>query len=537
MKLTRRKFLSTGVAAAGTAAFYPLVPAQTAVPESQQASHATPVWPYKAVPVRIHIDATQPVRIMRGGVGASFHVISAELPGRKPDGLSSWSGSAWGGNPDPSDTRHWNDLFQHAEWLGLNWCRVELEQRVYESGRRQFSWDNAEMQVLYLILDWAQRCGADVFLTQMWADVAWNALPENSHDPIRTLRSSPRDLHEWAYGLGELVQHLVKTKGYSCIQWVCVCNEPGQDGFSWWQDSNMKALPITPGLKAAREELDLRGLSVPLSGPDWPSLPPFDSSLTAFNPYVGACDFHSYDAVFDSMAQGESLTEVEQHLADWSSWAHAKDKPLFLSELGTTSYGRGGDDSGPACYQSGLKNASLIVRGINAGVDGFNRWSFVNRGDLDGQWQLVRTWDIDNNRLLENFTPQPNAYYQYAMLSRFFPKHSGVLTTRVEAPFQQRDRKLVAATLRSPKGHLTVLVVNENYHFADLDIQFEGLMKPVLLQRYSLSREAEDEVYVSIHPECSFEVSNGLADKVPPMSIVVYTTYTLNPEDSGIISE
>jgi hypothetical protein len=37
------------------------------------------------------------------------------------------------------------------------------------------------------------------------------------------------------------------------------------------------------------------------------------------------------------------------------------------------------------------ERASLVVRGINAGVYGFNRWSFTNRGDLDGQWRSIKT--------------------------------------------------------------------------------------------------------------------------------------------------
>jgi hypothetical protein len=69
-----------------------------------------------------------------------------------------------------------------------------------------------------------------------------------------------------------------------------------------------------------------------------------------------------------------------------------------------------------------------------------------------------RTWDIDQNKLLDRFEPQPNAYYQFAMLSRFLPKHSGVLATQVDASFQMRDRKLVAAALRTPGGNTTVIL-------------------------------------------------------------------------------
>lgn len=494
------------------------------------------VWAQKPAPVKIHIDAGAPVRTMRGGIGASFHAISAELPGRKASG-GSWSGSAWGGNPDPADDRRWQELLEHADWLGMNWCRVELEQRMYEPERRTFDWDNSEMRALYRILDWAERRGVDVFLQQMWSNVAWNAYPGNAEEPTRRLRSAPYSIPDWAHGLGELVEHLLKVKGYKCIRWVSVTNEPGHDGFSWWQDSNMKPVPLTPGLKAAREEFDRRGLAVPLSGPDWTDLPDLKPDEIDFDAYIGAYDIHSYNAVFDSMGGSYNLEEAERRMKRWAEWAHAKGKPFFLSEFGTMAYGWGNEDAAPASYQSGLKNASLVVRGINAGVDGFNRWSFTNRGDLDGQWQLVRTWDIEQQRMFPNVTPEPNAYYQFAMLSRFLPKYAGVLATRVESPLGGRDRKVVAAALRSPKGNLTVLVVNESHRAADVSIEMNGLPGAVQLQRYSLTKESEDKVNVELRPERAIEVSSQFTDRIAPMSIVVYSTVRLNPADPGIIFE
>lgn len=472
---------------------------------------------------------------MHGGIGASFHITSATLPSARAEG-GSWSGSAWGGNPEAGDDKHWQELFEHAEWLGMDWCRVELEQRTYEPEHRVFDWENSEMQVLYRILDWADRRGVDVFLQQMWANVAWNAYPENADDPIRRLRSAPYSVSEWAYGLGELVEHLTRVRKHTSIRWVSVSNEPGHDDFSWWQDSHMKALSITPGLKAAREEFDRRDLAMPISGPDWTDLPELNPAQVDFDPYVGAYDLHSYTAVFDSMTGPYKLADADQRMRQWAEWAHARNKPLFLSEFGTMGFGWGHDDVGPACYQSGLKNASLVVRGVNAGVDGFNRWSFTNRGDLDGQWQLVRTWDIDQKRLLDRFSPEPNAYYQFAMLARYFAKHSGVLATRVEAPFAHGDRKLVAATLRSPNGNLTILVVNESHHPANLAVDLENLPTAVRLHRYALTREAENKSYVELRPDRTLEASKEFTDHVPPMSIVVYSTYSLAAADPGIIA-
>jgi hypothetical protein len=42
---------------------------------------------------------------------------------------------------------------------------------------------------------------------------------------------------------------------------------------------------------------------------------------------------------------------------------------------------------------------------------------------------------------------------------------------------------------------------------------------------------------VELRPERPVEVSAGLSDRIPPTSIVVYSTYRLNPEDAGLITE
>lgn len=45
----------------------------------------------------------------------------------------------------------------------MDWCRVEFEQSVYEPAKRQFVWSSGEMQVMYRVLDWAEKCNVDVF--------------------------------------------------------------------------------------------------------------------------------------------------------------------------------------------------------------------------------------------------------------------------------------------------------------------------------------------------------------------------------------
>jgi hypothetical protein len=49
------------------------------------------------------------------------------------------------------------------------------------------------------------------------------------------------------------------------------------------------------------------------------------------------------------------------------------------------------------------------------------------RGRLDGQWQLVRTWDIAKKRYCNEVTPEAVAHYGYGIISRFLSKYSGRL--------------------------------------------------------------------------------------------------------------
>jgi hypothetical protein len=81
-----------------------------------------------------------------------------------------------------------------------------------------------------------------------------------------------------------------------------------------------------------------------------------------------------------------------------------------------------------------------------------------------------------------------------------------------------------------------VIVVNESHRAADIAVDWEGLPAPVRLQRYSLTKEAEDKTNVEIRPERELEAGRAMSDRIPPMSIVVYSTYRLNPEDPGLIA-
>ena len=299
-------------------------------------------------------------------------------------------------------------------------------------------------------------------------------------------------------------------------------------------------MSLRDGLGAVRKALDREGIAIPLSGPDWTDLPELEASEIDFDPFIGAYDLHSYFARFDwSPGQGYSLTQAEQRLAAWKSWASARGKPLFLSELGSMVFGWNGINPGPSTFDAAIKDAELVVRGLNAGVDGFNRWSFINRGDLDGQWQMIDTWDPATKTLLKSFPPKPNAYFVYGLISRLTAKHSALVPTQVEGGRIDGASRVFAAALRSPKGGATWMIVNDAPRAWAAGLRV-STGNPLRLYRYQVTPQQKDRPGLKLAPTRNVRLKAGEAtfdDELPAMSLSIYSSYNLGPTDKGIVVE
>ena len=382
------------------------------------------------------------------------------------------------------------------------------------------------MQALYRILDACERLGADVFLQQMWRHVEWNA-----HPGVHPLISAPRSLEDHAMGLAHLVEHLLQKKGYRCIRWLSVANEPpgGTWGY-WWEYGDAPTpeglTPITPALVELRKELDARGIDLPLSGPDWTDLPPFPGGEEIdFDEPIGAYDIHTYKGLD---AKGQEV------VARWAQWAHGKGKPFLLTEFGNMQLGWGGDDPGPASYAAVLSNAEVVIRALGVGVDGLNRWSFTNRGDLDGQWQLVRTWDRERKTSFEEVTPEPVPYYGFGLLTRFVAKGSRIVDVTVETPGSNVAPPLATA-LVSPAGRLTILILNAAEKGAAVSLEVAGAPSEPL----HLYQTQESTLGPSFRMEPVRRIgAAGPTDlTLPGRSVTVLTSFERGHADPGVTTE
>ncbi len=489
---------------------------------------AAALLPAHAQPAAMNIDVhtRRPEFTMQGGIGASWHALSREQPlhnerYRYPIREENPRGSAYGGNPPVSDGAAWKALYRHASWLGMDWLRVEISQQMYQPSAEHFEWDNDEMQALYHILDWAEASGADVFLQQMYTGVEWNAYPG-----VHPMLSAPRDLKPYAEGVAALLDHLVHRKRYTCIRWFCIANEPpgGTWGY-WWEAGDAAPPTLASALAAVRAALDRKGVGVPLSGPDWTDLPPLDTAAIDFDAHIGAYDIHSY--------QGMDAERVHT-LAAWAEWAAARGKPLFLSEMGNMQLGWGADNPAPKSWDAALSNAEAIVRGIQAGVGAFNRWSFVNRGDLDGQWQLVHTWDRDRKTYAAEITAEPTAFVGYGLMTRFAAKHS----SRLAQTLTEQRPDVLTTTLLSPRGHLTTFLINLGADEAPVALAYADLPEPRAFYKYQAdAARAANPDYRPAPAPLGALGAEPLRETLPPRSITVLTTHHLQAGEPGVTAE
>jgi len=476
---------------------------------------------------------------MLSGVGASWHSIL-----HPP---ISHGGSAFGGTPPvtPQHEQLWASLEEHASWLGLKFIRAELDWRQWQPEKGRFTWDSPELKILDRILRWAQRHGSDVMLQSMWLNVEWLTFPEYRHDPALTQVSAPADLDAFAAGWVELLRELIERRGFTCIRWINLVNEPN---FYWWlvppdngvnQDRAKQTLYLAEALRKVRAAIQAANLPVKIMGPDFTDLPVIEKlSAEPWWPHVDDVDFHSYCSCFDwedATAQPAASAyhmgrRLEQTLAKYRLETKTAGRGLFLTEFGTQTYGYKADDPAPGSFKASLKDTELLIRGLNLGVDGFNHWSFTNRGDMDGQWQFVDTWNRQWKHWLDETTPHRHAYYVLGLATRHLPHRAKILATEVSGGESEGCQRVWAAAVRSPKdASLTVLVVNDAEQSWKVRLQVAGRTRD--LKKLSSTREVAPENLLQYE---DLPMQSGAVELIlPPFSLTILTDTPLAPDAPG----
>jgi hypothetical protein len=462
-----------------------------------------------AISVDITALANQPIYAMQEGYGANVTAISTSIA---VDQYGTAIGSANCLLPDAGDDVHWNSIFTFMNWSGLDWIRLLIEMNDYEPQRNVFTWNSPNFKRALKILDWAQANNVDVFLQQQDQATTWNTIPGQNPG-----NSAPYDLNAFADGFVNMVDYLVKQKKYTCIKLLNITNEP-MNWWGWWKGGNIK-----DGYAAVRSKLNAKGIYIPLAGTEFfegvkdgsgkiIDLTRYNHNWNECKPYLGAWENHDY-------AESQQGIISKRPISD-------PNYPVYWGEFA------GHDNTN---YDWDITVAKWFVGSANNGIDGFTRWSYLNQNNIDGIFSYIQTYDTQNNRLLDTYTPTKNLYWIDGIITRFTSKYPIVHAVR------STNAKVTPTLFKSPNGALSLVVINEDKTYdADCNITFQGLDGVKTLHRYQVtpSNVKDKTSGVSIVSTGTFTVSKTsgiISDLVTANSIYVYTTYNLAANDPGIV--
>lgn len=499
--------------------------------------------------IKLQISPDSIINQMAAGFGCNTYAMLDSVPVvcDKNCNYRSWGGSAWGATPEASDTKAWDKIYEYMDWLGMDYTRLNLEHRVFEPEKGKFSFDNREMQVLYKQLDYFEKKGTIVQLQEMYPNAKWLAHKELQSNAVDIVKSGPADLEAWSDGIIALLKHLIGVKKYTCIKYFGIANEP-HHGWSWWKNSDGKTSQyIVPALDIMKKKLLKNKLNIPLTGPEemfyhWEA----KNTQINFSPYVDAFSYHEYMTTIDWWDAAENkdwyptLKSFTEPLRNAVTIAHKQKKPFFFAEHGTMHFGILKDARGPSTFSAVMKDVEFAVRYANLGVDGFSRWSLLNRGNLDGQWGFIETFDRSKLTLLQpdKYTPKENTFYGYGMLTRFTYKNSYVVKTTIKANPTDSSSHLFAAAFLSPsQADVTIYIVNDKQINSNLELNLDmniAKYKKWYKYEFSIADRNKTDVKIDVIQELASKNTTAL---IKGNSIVVYSTKKLNHDDVGLVSE
>ena len=365
---------------------------------------------------------------------------------------------------------------------------------------KTFTWESDEMRSLYKILGLYQEMETKVILVT----VDW-------------LKDSPwKDTKASAQVVLELLEYLIKDKGYSCIQFWSLTNEP-ELTYDW-----LEKLPFENYVqihRLVRKGLEEKGLSVKIIASDevW-SREWFERSVQSLYGVADIFSSHAYFYPHEIHLISDFFRERLNIIKKTS--LTKKDIPFFLCEFGFR-----GSDFG-ACtnsliddYEYGLYVANLCIEALNSGVDAASLWCLHQIRLIDaidpegGRMMRIGLWAFKD----EDWRPFP-ILYLYRLFTRYIRSGSKVLKTEVSQP------NILKAACVEYNGKQSLFIINETS--SSQMIVVDGLKTGTKIKRFIYAKSTVPTVgWEMTSPDKQIEVRGVLKDVIMPESVVLYTDF------------
>jgi hypothetical protein len=392
-------------------------------------------------------------------------------------------------------------IADRIRWMRLPLVRSMMQTKWCYLGEGKFEWETPDMQSLYRQLDLCQRENVTVLLTDWGCEPEWLKIPgiKDVADPL------------YAEAIATYMDHLVNQRGYGCIKYFILVNEPNYEVKSW--DRWRKGLENV-ARAFAEKGLDKR---VTLMGPDHSNADDWlQHAVDQLHDILGAYDIHRYEG--DEVVRPGLLEEYFRR--QWE-YVRTRDpqsdgKPLVVGEAGLNDdadhpYGNRRIDS----YEYGLFMADYAVQAARAGAAAVSAWMLDDNSHPGFYWGM---WTNKEKGL--KLRPW---FCAWSLLSRYFPQ--GCTVHRMEQPSPDW-RLLVANASSGSEGRAwSICLVNRGREPVDIRVKLPGGGEHVL-KRFIYSRDSVGAAKGYPSPAWTGEadLSQALRVQCPPEAVVVEST-------------
>ncbi len=376
-----------------------------------------------------------------------------------------WDPFHWNANNLNRGTNQqsWDLITSRIDELDVKVVRMmmQLYWPTRDPNLNTWDWNNQQMQSVYKYLDFACAQGMTVILTD-WGWAVRTNIPEH-------LYNTPTDAR-YAKGVAEYIKELVDRRGYSCIKYLILGNEPDNEIY---KDAGMDAYVTM--YRNVHQELTNNGMRsrIKLTGPDmggdWDFM---KAAIPRMKDILDTYDFHRYASTNETSNMGLPGTweSLWSHLDLWRGEVNSKDpaganKLLLLTEMGNSG---GGTNQHPqidtfdyALHMADYGTTTLTTR-VNAGI----AWTMHDIYYFDGgqfmQWGMWKY--LDNNWQVRPWGQSFGLLIKHAQAGSTRAQVNG---TPPQTPALSQQR---VAALQRPDGTWALFLVNRSAAAVDMQI-------------------------------------------------------------------
>lgn len=459
--------------------------------------------------------------------------VNASFIGNGPQ----WGGydmvPGWTGQNSLSE-KDWETLFKRVSFMRPGMMRIMVSRGWNYWLDGQYNPSKSD-EILCRMLQYCQDNGVTV------------QLGEWGHE------GGPTVDKKWVDEATSFLSYLVKDKGFTCIRYYTIVNEPNGD----WSTTDGNYPLWSKVVTEFHSKMEEKGLldQVDIMGPDaavwsinetsW-----MTNTRNDLHETVTAYDIHTYPDDVDV-----SSTAFSQLLLAFRA-ASDKTRPITLGELGfkydaDSPLGRknaeminadpyAATDSQMNVYFSfyGIDMADATIQAMRSGYSGTTYWMlddamYNDTGDPSstklkkwGYWNILgeeKFGDASD----ENIRPW---YYTTSLLCRFFPKGCGILDVQLPKPVLSGLR----AVAGEKDGSYTIAIVNNSSKEYSFTLKADSIKEITGLDMYEYIA-GKDEAYEGKTDENGLPLpkesgvtlsgldSEGLTLTIPADSFVLYT--------------